>query len=155
LPPTRDRVRRLFADALPRAGLLHRKRRHGLRRQRLPARGPRRPGRLENLPGDFVGVADPSVDWTNRLALRENYRQHWRYNRGDPLYKRLLRTTPMYSQWDDHEVINDFGGRWPYRPQNPEREGFPNLVAEGRKALFDWSPLRRASPRPQHLAGHP
>jgi alkaline phosphatase D len=111
-----------------------------------PPEGPDGPGGWENLPGDFVGVADPSVDWTNRLALRENYRQHWRYNRGDPLYKRLLRTTPMYSQWDDHEVINDFGGRWPYRPQNPEREGFPNLVAEGRKALFDWSPLRRASP---------
>lgn len=109
-----------------------------------PAEGPDGPGGWENVPGDFTSIT--SIGWGFRGLVRENYRQHWRYNRGDPLYRRLLRATPMYSQWDDHEVINDSGGQWPYRPQNPEREGFPNLVAEGREALFDWSPIRRTTP---------
>ena len=38
---------------------------------------------------------------------------HWRYNRTDPAFQDFLRTTPMYVQWDDHEVINDFGAAWP------------------------------------------
>jgi alkaline phosphatase D len=50
----------------------------------------------------------------------------------------------MYSQWDDHEVINDFGALWPYwNSFNKDREGYPNIVNEGRKAFFDYSPIDR------------
>ena len=31
----------------------------------------------------------------------------------------------MYSQWDDHEIINDFGSKWPYwNLFSIDREGY-------------------------------
>ena len=109
-----------------------------------PAEGPDGPGGWENVPGDFPGIASPTVDWTNRPVVRDVYRKHWRYNRADRPTQRFLRETPMYAQWDDHEVINDFGAPWThwYASQR-ERRGYPNLVEEGRAAFFDWSPIRR------------
>ena len=32
----------------------------------------------------------------------------------DPHLKNFLSNTSMYSQWDDHEVIDDFGAQWSY-----------------------------------------
>ena len=37
----------------------------------------------------------------------------------------------MYSQADDHEVINAYGGQWAYDyidSRNSHREGYPKLV---------------------------
>src|SRR5262245_6771813 len=34
----------------------------------------------------------------------DGFRAHWRYNRADPDFQTLLRTTPMIGVWDDHEV---------------------------------------------------
>ncbi len=109
-----------------------------------PAEGPDGPGGWENVPGDFPSIASPTVDWTNRPLVRDVYRKHWRYNRADLPTQRLLSQTSMYAQWDDHEVINDFGAPWThwYASQR-ERPGFPNLVEEGRAAFFDWNPIRR------------
>jgi alkaline phosphatase D len=48
----------------------------------------------------------------------------------------------MYSQWDDHEIINDFGSKWPYwNLFSVDREGYPNLVKEGTNAFLYYSPL--------------
>ena len=50
----------------------------------------------------------------------------------------------MYSQWDDDEVINDFGALWPYwNSINDDREGYHNIVKEGRDAFFKYSPIDR------------
>ncbi|MBA3430061.1 MAG: alkaline phosphatase D family protein [Actinobacteria bacterium] len=109
-----------------------------------PAEGPDGAGGWENIPGDFPSIIDPTVDWTDRAVVREVYRDHWRYNRADPDFQRFLRSTSMYAQWDDHEVVNDFGARWNYwNADNKGRAGYKNLVQEGRKALFDFNPLRR------------
>jgi len=109
-----------------------------------PAEGPDGPGGWENLPGDFPSIASPTVDWTNRPLVRDIYRKHWRYNRADRPTQRFLRRTPMYAQWDDHEVINDFGAPWTHwNASQRERPGYPNLVQEGRAAFFDWNPIRR------------
>lgn len=109
-----------------------------------PAEGPDGPGGWENVPGDFPSIASPTVDWTDVARVRDVYRGHWRYNRADRPTQRFLRETPMYAQWDDHEVINDFGAPWThwYASQR-DRPGFPNLVQEGRAAFFDWNPIRR------------
>jgi alkaline phosphatase D len=106
-----------------------------------PAAGP---DGWSNIPGDFLSVADPSVDWTNVAALREIYRRHWRYNRADPHLQAFLRQVPMYAQWDDHEVINDFGASWDHwNVLAAQRLGFQNLVAVGRETLFHYSPIAR------------
>jgi alkaline phosphatase D len=110
-----------------------------------PAEGPDGPGGWENVPGDFPSIASPAVDWTDRSAVRDVYRRHWRYNRADRPTQRFLREVPMYAQWDDHEVINDFGAPWThwYASQR-DRAGFRNLVEEGRAAFFDWNPIARS-----------
>ncbi len=104
-----------------------------------------------NIPGDFPRIDDPSVDWTDAAAVREVYLAHWRYNRADSHFKRLLATTSMYSQWDDHEVINDFGARWPTLTASVERPGYPTLVREGRNALFDFHPMLRHPDEPERI----
>ena len=97
-----------------------------------------------NIPGDFPGIADPAVDWTNVAAVRDVYLRHWRYNRADPFTQSFLRSTPMIAQWDDHEVINDFGAPWTYwNSANKDRAGYPNIVNAGRDTFFAYSPVAR------------
>ncbi len=104
-----------------------------------------------NVPGDFPAIHEAQVDWTNAAQLAEIYRAHWRYNRADPAFQALLRRTPMFVQWDDHEVVNDFGGPWAAHPAAPERPGYANLVATGRRVLFEWHPLRRNAQEPERI----
>jgi alkaline phosphatase D len=114
-----------------------------------PAEGPEG---WQNIPGDFENIADPSLDWTDLGMVRENFRRHWRYNRTDPQLRRFLQATSMYSQWDDHEVINDFGAPWAYwNAANRERPGYPNLVTAGRDALFEYSPIDRHPAEPNRI----
>jgi alkaline phosphatase D len=107
-----------------------------------PATGPE-PGWV-NIAGDFPSIADPAVDWTNVDAVRDVYLRHWRYNRADPFTQSLLRSTSTISQWDDHEVINDFGAPWTYwNSANVNRAGYPNIVAAGLDTFFAYSAIAR------------
>ena len=79
-----------------------------------------------------------------KLSLRDIYNKHWEYNRADPHLQSLLRNTSMYSQADDHEVVNDYGGKWSYWTNTTkERLGFPNVVKAGINAFFNFSPIDR------------
>jgi len=107
-----------------------------------PAAGPE-PGWV-NIPGDFPSIADSAVDWTNVDAVRDIYLRHWRYNRADPYTQDLLRSTSTISQWDDHEVINDFGAPWTYwNSANINRAGYPNIVAAGLDTFFAYAAIAR------------
>ncbi len=103
----------------------------------------RDPDGRPNVPGDFPAIDDPAVDWTDLGRLREIYFAHWRYNRADPHHRAFLSHTPIYVQWDDHEVLNDFGAPWASWSQDVRRRGYPNLVRAGREALFAWNPIAR------------
>jgi alkaline phosphatase D len=95
-----------------------------------------------NIPGDFKSLADPSVEWNNVTEVRSLFLEHWKYNRNDTYFKEFLRNVSMYSQWDDHEIINDFGSKWSYwNLFSIDREGYPNLVKEGTNAFLYYSPL--------------
>jgi alkaline phosphatase D len=109
---------------------------------KCPVEGPS--DNWKNIPGNFSGIADPDVNWTDTKQVRDTYLKHWQYNRADPHFYGFLQNTAMYSQWDDHEVINDFGALWPYwNSFNKDREGYQNIVNEGREAFFDYSPIDR------------
>lgn len=117
-----------------------------------PADGPDGPGGWQNIPGDFPNIANSAVDWTDMDLVRDIYRRHWQYNRNDPHFQAFLRATPMYVQWDDHEVINDFGAPWTYwNAANQDRPGYPNLVEAGREALFDYHPIARNAAEPNRI----
>lgn len=110
------------------------------------------PDGRRNLPGDFPSVADTSVDWRDADAVRNVFRRHWRYNRADPPTQAFLREVPMIAQWDDHEVIDDFGGAWTHwNAETAQRPGYPTLVAAGREAFFDWSPIARSTAEPARI----
>ena len=113
-----------------------------------PLEGPE--GR-ENVPGGFPRIDAPEVDWTDRAKVQELYWEYWRYDRGDHHFQEFLGRTPVYVQWDDHEVINDFGAGWRFWPHHPDRDGFPNLVEAGRQALFDYNPIRRNPEEPGRI----
>ena len=95
-----------------------------------------------NIPGNFKSIADPSVDWNNITEVESIFLEHWKYNRNDTYFKEFLRNVSMYSQWDDHEIINDFGSRWLYwNLFSTGREGYPNIVKEGTDAFLYYSAL--------------
>jgi alkaline phosphatase D len=110
-----------------------------------------RPDGARNIPGDFPRIDDPAVDWTDAARVREIYLAHWRYNRADPTFQRFLLEVPIYSQWDDHEVINDFGATWPRLAAASDREGYPLLVQAGRETLFDFHPLWPNPDEPERI----
>lgn len=117
-----------------------------------PENGPDGPGGWQNIPGDFPSIGDTSVDWTNTAQVRDVYRRHYRYNRSDPFMQSFLKNTSVIAQWDDHEVINDFGARWTYwNSANTNRAGYPTLVSEGLKAFFDYSPVERRGEDPNRI----
>lgn len=104
------------------------------------------------LPEDFPRIDDPSVDWMDVEQVRAIYLQHWRQNRADTSFSRFLQHVPMYVQWDDHEVINDFGARWAYPSKKfRRRAGYRNLVEAGREAFFLYAPLKRHATEPERI----
>ena len=107
-----------------------------------------------NINGDFPNVANQSVNWNDLDQLRMIYLKHWEYNRNDTHLQQLLRSTSMYSQADDHEVINDYGGQWTNYSINAKlknREGYPNLVKSGIDLFFEFSPMDRNDTDPDRI----
>ena len=83
-----------------------------------------------------------AVDWEDAPALRAAFNDQWRYNLADPALRRLYSRTAVVAQWDDHEVVNDFGASWDrWLTGDPQRPGYGTLVAEGRQAFLANSAL--------------
>jgi alkaline phosphatase D len=116
--------------------------------QTCPAAGP---GGRVNVPGEFTSIDDPTVDWANRAQVLDVYRRHWRYNRADPAFQRLLASTALEVQWDDHEIIDDAGADWTSWAPQASRAGYPGLVAAARQTLFEYSPIDRNPDDPNCL----
>ncbi len=54
----------------------------------------------------------------------------------------------MYSQADDHEVIDNYGGLWKFYSITDDKNltdktGYPNLVKAGMDFFFKFSPIER------------
>jgi alkaline phosphatase D len=96
------------------------------------------PTGFPNVPGNFSSIGNRAIDWTNAAQVRDTYLRHWRYNRADHHFQRLLRSSGLYSTWDDHEVLNDFGAAWPAYIHDRSRAGWRNLVAQGRAAFLNY-----------------
>ena len=109
------------------------------------------PDERENVRGDFLSVADARVDWTDASLTREAIFAHWRYNRSDKHQQRFLAETPMVAQWDDHEVINDFGASWDAHSAHRKRAGYPTLVEAGQDAFFAWNPITPNADEPRRI----
>lgn len=94
------------------------------------------------VPLGVPGVAEPSVDWNDRAGLRALFDAQWAYRHDDPALRAVRASTLWVAQWDDHEVVNDFGAAWDaWYTGDEARAGYPNLVAEGKAAFLRWNPL--------------
>jgi alkaline phosphatase D len=89
--------------------------------------------------GDMIYADSPCLSPPNLpgsafvAKTLDEFRQRWKYNRDDSQHKKLLASTSMVTQWDDHEVTNDFAG--PFEP----------LMPAGRQAYFEYHPMTRSS----------
>jgi alkaline phosphatase D len=105
----------------------------------------------DNILGDFLGVLDEDIDWTNNTQLRDVFNEHWAYNRADPLLQEFLQNVSMYSMGDDHEVADNYGN-WSYFNQATKNRGsFYNLVKAGMDSFFSYSPIDRNQSDPYRI----
>jgi len=90
--------------------------------------------------GGGTWVNEPAKDFV-AISLDE-FRANWKYNLGDSKFARFLAETPIYVQWDDHEVTNnwyptEFLTAAPYN-------GLPAkvLAQRAKQAFFEYNPIR-------------
>ena len=94
------------------------------------------------IPGNFFGIVNPKINWNNQTQVHDIYSNIGSITELILHLQNFLKNTSIYSQWDDHEVINDFGANWSYlNVENQNRTGYKNLVQEGRKLFFNFSPI--------------
>jgi alkaline phosphatase D len=78
------------------------------------------------------------------------YWAHWRYNREDPHFQRLLASTAYFPVWDDHEVVNDVDPANDTRSHPPYTPG-RKLLPAGLTAFLDYNPVLPSADTPKRL----
>ncbi|MGK2912977.1 MAG: alkaline phosphatase D family protein [Porticoccaceae bacterium] len=91
------------------------------------------------VPGDFAQSAALGAFWA-----------HWKYNREDASYQRLLASTAYFPIWDDHEVANDFDPLHDTRDTAPYKPG-QHLLPIGLRAFLDYNPVSESELTPSRL----
>lgn len=87
----------------------------------------------QNVPGAETRANDLS-----------SYRDRYRYHLEDANYKQFLAQVPVYVTWDDHEILDNFGGQELLRLN-------PDLFNEGRQAFFEYWPVMGTEADPYQL----
>ena len=88
-------------------------------------------------PDNVAGAEGPYTDL-------EGMRTRYRYHLEDPPYAEFLAQTPVYVTWDDHEIIDNFGG--------PALNAInPGLFAAGQQAFFEYWPLTGTEADPNQI----
>lgn len=90
--------------------------------------------------GDDTCSSPPNSPGSEFTASTLNqYRAKHRYQHGSSALQRFLASVPIWATWDDHDVRNNFSGR--YDPQMPL----------GRQALLEYWPIRTPPDDPTRL----
>ena len=70
------------------------------------------------------------------------FRGNYRYNWLDENFRDFHAQVPMFAQWDDHEVTNDWSPGGTYDEAGYDEHGEARLIARARRAFFDYMPIR-------------
>ncbi len=117
-----------------------------------PHNGPKGIKGWKNIPGLYPSVLNSSVDWNNISDVRPIYLAHWDYNKADKHYQNLYSNIPIYSQPDDHEVADNYDGNSEfYKEPFKNRTGYKNIVYEGLRSFFIYSPLESYTEEPHRI----
>lgn len=95
---------------------------------------------IPEIVGGGTWVNEPALDFV-AISLDE-FRANWKYNLGDSKFQRFLAETPIYVQWDDHEVTNNW---YPTEILTAEPyNGIPAsvLTQRAKQAFFEYNPIR-------------
>jgi alkaline phosphatase D len=132
-----------------------------------PARGGMRTYRtmLENRPDFFIHSGDhiyadcivpaelklPNGEiWRNIVTEEKSvvahslaqFRGNYKYNLLDDNLRAFHAQVPMFAQWDDHEVCDDWSPVGSVDDTGYAEDGTSNLVARARQAFFEFMPIR-------------
>ncbi|MFQ5666453.1 MAG: alkaline phosphatase D family protein, partial [Candidatus Binatia bacterium] len=91
--------------------------------------------------GDTIYGDDPLADGVVAQTIPE-YEAKYRANRRDAALRNIMAAMGTYSQWDDHEVRNDFAGAVPV---------FASRMAAGNFAFRRYQPIREDGTDPMRL----
>ena len=75
----------------------------------------------------------------------DDFRFNWKYNHGDAKMQSFLAQTPIYVQWDDHEVTNNW---WPGEilgSPYPNGTSANALASAALQAFYEFNPLLAGS----------
>ena len=132
-----------------------------------PSRGGMRTYRtmLENRPDFFIHCGDhiyadcpvpaelklPNGEtWRNIVTEEKSavahslaqFRGNYKYNLLDDNLRAFHAQVPLFAQWDDHEVTNDWSPIGSVDESGYAEDGTSRLVARGRQAFFEFMPIR-------------
>lgn len=95
---------------------------------------------IPDVVGGGTWVNAPAKDFV-AISLDE-FRANWKYNLQDEKFQRFLAETPIYLQWDDHEVTNNWypGEILTAEPYNGIAVDV--LAERSRQAFFEYNPIR-------------
>jgi phosphodiesterase/alkaline phosphatase D-like protein len=91
--------------------------------------------------GDTIYGDDPRSGTGDAMVLAD-YFAKYRENRADAALRDIMATAGTYSQWDDHEVRNDFSGAEPV---------FASRLVAGNFAFRRYNPMREDTGDPMRL----
>jgi alkaline phosphatase D len=88
------------------------------------------------------------ANWTNNPSKNfvavtlDDFRANWKYNFGDDKMQSFLAKTPVFVQWDDHEVTNNW---WLNEvlgpPLYPEGTSATSLYENSLQAFYEFNPI--------------
>ncbi|WP_028346839.1 alkaline phosphatase D family protein [Bradyrhizobium murdochi] len=70
------------------------------------------------------------------------FRGNYKYNWLDPNFRAFHAAVPLFAQWDDHEVTNDWAPVGTADASGYAEDGTSHLVARARRAFHEFMPMR-------------
>ncbi|KAG7353503.1 PhoD-like phosphatase [Nitzschia inconspicua] len=91
-------------------------------------------------------------NWTNNptkdfvAVTLDDFRHNWKYNHGDEKMQSFLAKTPIFVQWDDHEVTNNwYPNEILVDPLYDENTPANRLYENSLRALYEFNPIEEGS----------
>jgi alkaline phosphatase D len=98
--------------------------------------------REQKLPNGEIWRNLVTEDKSEVAHTLAQFRGNYKYNHLDEHFRAFHAQVPMFAQWDDHEVTNDWSPTGSYDEAGFEEDGTPRLVARARRAFFEFMPIR-------------
>ncbi len=90
--------------------------------------------------GGGLYINNPSKDYV--AVTLAQFRGNWKYNFGDEKMQSFLSKTPVYVQWDDHEVTNNwYPSELLYTSLYPNGTSVDSMYENSVQAFYEYNPL--------------